>query len=129
MSKFTVISRLTHQQTVAEGNQIILGEDSVVKLDAGRGDIASYSRSNNDLLVRMTNGETVTLKNYYINDHQLVLNENGALWWIEDPLTVERYQSIPSTDALIAGNVSSSSGDTPIWPWVLGGVAAAGGIA
>ncbi|MEB6380100.1 Ig-like domain-containing protein [Leclercia adecarboxylata] len=129
MSKFTVISRLTHQETVAEGNQIFLGEDSVVKLEAGRGDIASYSRSNNDLLVRMTNGETVTLKNYYVNDHQLVLNENGALWWIEDPLAVERYQSIPTTDALLAGNVSSSSGDTPIWPWVLGGVAAAGGIA
>jgi len=129
MSKFTVISRLTHQETVAEGNQIILGEDSVVKLQAGRGDIASYSRSNNDLLVRMTNGETVTLKNYYVNNHKLVLDENGALWWIDDPLAVERYQSIPSTDALIAGNVSNSSSDTPIWPWVLGGVAAAGGIA
>jgi len=129
MSKFTVISRLTHKETVAEGNQIILGEDSVVKLQAGRGDIASYSRSNSDLLVRMTNGETVTLKNYFANNHQLVLDENGALWWIDDPLAVERYQSIPSTDALIAGNVSNSSGDTPIWPWVLGGVAAAGGIA
>lgn len=129
MSKFTVISRLTHKETVAEGNQIILGEDSVVKLQAGRGDIASYSRSNSDLLVRMTNGETVTLKNYFVNNHQLVLDENGALWWIDDPLAVERYQSIPSTDALIAGNVSNSSGDTPIWPWVLGGVAAAGGIA
>jgi len=129
MSKFTVISRLTHQQTVAEGNQIVLGEDSVVKLQAGRGDIASYYRTNNDLLVRMTNGETVTLKNYFVNKHQLVLDENGALWWIDDPLAVERYQSIPSTDALIAGNVNNSSGDTPIWPWVLGGVAAAGGIA
>ncbi|WP_039030050.1 Ig-like domain-containing protein [Leclercia adecarboxylata] len=129
MSKFTVISRLTHQETVAEGNQIVLGEDSVIKLQAGRGDIASYSRSNNDLLVRMTNGETVTLKNYYVNNHKLVLDENGALWWIDDPLAVERYQSIPSTDALIAGNVSNSSSDTPIWPWVLGGVAAAGGIA
>lgn len=129
MSKFTVISRLTHKETVAEGNQIILGEDSVVKLQAGRGDIASYSRSSDDLLVRMTNGETVTLKHYFVNDHQLVLDENGALWWIDEPLTVERYQSIPSTDALIAGNVSHSSGDTPIWPWVLGGVAAAGGIA
>ncbi|MCV3309812.1 BapA prefix-like domain-containing protein, partial [Leclercia adecarboxylata] len=110
MSKFTVISRLTHQQTVAEGNQIILGEDSVVKLQAGRGDIASYSRSNSDLLVRMTNGETVTLKNYFVNNHQLVLDENGALWWINDPLAVERYQSIPSTDALIAGNVNNSYG-------------------
>ena len=129
MSKFTVISRLTHKETVAEGNQIILGEDSVVKLQAGRGDIASYSRSSDDLLVRMTNGETVTLKHYFVNDHQLVLDENGALWWIDEPLAVERYQSIPSTDALIAGNVSHSSGDTPIWPWVLGGVAAAGGIA
>lgn len=129
MSKFTVISRLTHKETVAEGNQIILGEDSVVKLQAGRGDIASYSRNSDDLLVRMTNGETVTLKHYFVNDHQLVLDENGALWWIDEPLAVERYQSIPSTDALIAGNVSHSSGDTPIWPWVLGGVAAAGGIA
>ena len=129
MSKFTVISRLTHKETVAEGNQIILGEDSVVKLQAGRGDIASYSRSSDDLLVRMTNGETVTLKHYFVNDHQLVLDENGALWWIDEPLAVERYQSIPSTDALIAGNISHSSGDTPIWPWVLGGVAAAGGIA
>ncbi|MFK3710414.1 Ig-like domain-containing protein [Leclercia adecarboxylata] len=129
MSKFTVISRLTHKETVAEGNQIILGEDSVVKLQAGRGDIASYYRTNNDLLVRMTNGESVTLKNYFVNNHQLVLDENGALWWIDDPLAVERYQSIPSTDALIAGNVNNSSGDTPIWPWVLGGVAAAGGIA
>jgi len=101
----------------------------VVKLQAGRGDIASYYRTNNDLLVRMTNGETVTLKNYFVNKHQLVLDENGALWWIDDPLAVERYQSIPSTDALIAGNVNNSSGDTPIWPWVLGGVAAAGGIA
>jgi VCBS repeat-containing protein len=60
----------------------------------------------------------------------LVLDEgNGALWWIEDPLAVEHYEAITSTDALLAGAVTSSSSDTLIWPWVVGGLAAAGGIA
>lgn len=129
MSKITVISSVTRKETVTEGSQVILGDASVVKIQAGRGEIYGYTRNGNDLLVKMADGQTITLKNYFVNSHELVLDENGSLWWIEEPLAVERYQQIPSTDALLSGSVTSSSNDNAIWPWVLGGLAAAGGIA
>jgi len=59
-----------------------------------------------------------------------VLEEsNGALWWIADPMAAESYQSIASVDALLAGTTTASAGEAAIWPWALGGVAVAGGIA
>ena len=133
MSKITVINKTTHLETITEGTQVTLNTPSIVKLEVGRGDIAGYSRSNNDLVVTLNSGETITIKNFYAageSGSQLVLDEgNGALWWIEDPLAVEHYEAITSTDALLAGAVTSSSSDTLIWPWVVGGLAVAGGIA
>ncbi|MFY9995003.1 MAG: BapA/Bap/LapF family large adhesin [Leclercia sp.] len=134
MSKITVISKLTHKETVTDGSLVTLNDASVVKIHAGRADIAGYERVNNDLIVRLNSGETITLKNFYANGangiSQLVLEEsNGALWWIADPLAVEHYQSIASLDALLAGTASTASGEAAIWPWAVGGLAVAGGIA
>ena len=134
MSKITVINKMTHLETTTEGTQVTLSTPSIVKLEVGRGDIAGYSRSNDDLIVTLNSGETITIKNFYAANESgsmLVLDEgNGALWWIEDPLAVEHYDAIASTDALLAGGVTSSAGgDTLIWPWVVGGLAVAGGIA
>jgi len=134
MSKITVISKLTHKETVTEGSLVTLNDASVVKIHAGRADIAGYERVNNDLIVRLNSGKTITLKNFYANGangiSQLVLEENnGALWWIADPLAVEHYQSIASLDVLLAGTAATSSGEFAAWPWVVGGLAVAGGIA
>ncbi|WP_286808187.1 BapA/Bap/LapF family large adhesin [Leclercia sp. UBA2479] len=132
MSKITVLSTLTKSETTMEGTQVILNDPSIVTLHVGRADIAGYSRSNDDLIVRLTSGETITLKNFYAagNGSQLVLEEtDGALWWIEDPLAAEQYESIASTEALLAGGATGSAGEGAVWPWVLGGLAVAGGIA
>ncbi len=133
MSQITVLSKMTQKETTVEGSQIILNDPSIVTLHVGRADIAGYSRNNDDLIIRLNSGETITLKNFYAageNGSQLVLQESdGALWWIEDPLAVEHYESIASTDALLAGGAASSGGETAVWPWVLGGLAVAGGIA
>ncbi|MCU6668731.1 Ig-like domain-containing protein [Enterobacteriaceae bacterium H4N4] len=134
MSKITVISKLTHKETVTDGSLVTLNDASVVKIHAGRADIAGYERVNNDLIVKLNSGETLTLKNFYANGangiSQLVLEEsNGALWWIADPLAVEHYQSIASLDMLLAGTASTGSGEFAAWPWVVGGLAVAGGIA
>lgn len=60
---------------------------------------------------------------------QLVLEESdGALWWIEDPTGAATYESIASTDVLLAAS-GGDTGGAAIWPWVLGGLAVAGGIA
>ena len=74
----------------------------------------------------------ITLKNFYVTDaqgvSQLVLESDGALWWIEDPTGAATYESIASTDALLAAS-GSDAGGAAIWPWALGGIVAAGAIA
>lgn len=132
MSQISVISKLTGVETTTEGTQVSLNHSSIVKLHVGRADISHYARDGDDLIVTLNSGETITLKNFYVGDaqgaSQLVLEEgNGALWWIEDPTGVEHYEAITSIDALMAG--SGDGGGAAIWPWVLGGVAVAGGIA
>jgi len=134
MSKITVISKLTHVETVTDGSQVTLADSSIVKINAQRADILDYERSGNDLIVKLADGETLTLKNFFVAGEQgisqLVLEEsNGALWWIADPMAAESYQSIASVDALLAGTTTASAGEAAIWPWALGGVAVAGGIA
>ncbi|MBE3470894.1 BapA prefix-like domain-containing protein, partial [Enterobacter cloacae complex sp. P15RS] len=133
MSQISVISKLTGVETTTEGTQITLDHSSVVKLNVDRADIAGYSRSGNDLVITLNSGEVITLKNFYVTDaqgvSQLVLEESdGALWWIEDPTGAATYESIASTDALLAAS-GSDAGGAAAWPWVLGGLAVAGGIA
>ncbi|WP_239660106.1 BapA/Bap/LapF family prefix-like domain-containing protein, partial [Enterobacter hormaechei] len=120
-------------ETTTEGTQITLDHSSIVKLNVDRADISGYSRSGNDLVITLHSGEVITLKNFYVTDaqgvSQLVLEESdGALWWIEDPTGAATYESIASTDALLAAS-GSDTGGAAAWPWVLGGLAVAGGIA
>ena len=133
MSQISVISKLTGVETTTEGTQITLDHSSIVKLNVDRADISGYSRSGNDLVITLHSGEVITLKNFYVTDaqgvSQLVLEESdGALWWIEDPTGAATYESIASTDALLAAS-GSDTGGAAAWPWVLGGLAVAGGIA
>ncbi len=133
MSQISVISKLTGVETTTEGTQITLDHSSIVKLNVDRADISDYSRSGNDLVITLHSGEVITLKNFYVTDaqgvSQLVLEESdGALWWIEDPTGAATYESIASTDALLAAS-GSDTGGAAAWPWVLGGLAVAGGIA
>src|SRR5690606_4732047 len=124
--------KLTGVETTTEGTRITLDHSSIVKLHVGRADISHYTRSGNDLVISLHSGEVVTLKNFYVGDaqgvSQLVLEEeNGALWWIEDPTAAEHYEAISSIDALMASS-GSDAGGAALWPWVLGGLAVAGGV-
>ena len=115
MSQISVISKLTGVETTTEGTQITLDHSSIVKLNVDRADISGYSRSGNDLVITLNSGEVITLKNFYVTDaqgvSQLVLEESdGALWWIEDPTGAATYESIASTDALLAASGSDAGG-------------------
>lgn len=133
MSQISVISKLTGVETTTEGTQITLSHSSIVELHVERASVSHFARNGNDLLVTLHSGEVITLKNFYVTDtqgvSQLVLQDsNGALWWIEDPTGAATYESIASTDVLLAAS-GSDTGGAAIWPWALGGIVAAGGIA
>ncbi|MEE9658809.1 BapA/Bap/LapF family large adhesin [Enterobacter cloacae complex sp. CARB60] len=133
MSQISVISKLTGVETTTEGTQITLSHSSIVELHVERASVSHFARNGNDLLVTLHSGEVITLKNFYVTDaqgvSQLVLQDSsGALWWIEDPTGAATYESITSTDVLLAAS-GSDTGGAAIWPWALGGIVAAGGIA
>lgn len=133
MSQISVISKLTGVETTTEGTQVTLSHSSIVELHVERASISHFARNGNDLLVTLNSGEVITLKNFYIADaqgvSQLVLQDGtGALWWIEDPAGAATYESIASTDVLLAAS-GSDAGGAALWPWALGGIVAAGGIA
>ena len=133
MSQISVISKLTGVETTTEGTQVTLSHSSIVELHVERADVSHFARSGNDLVVTLHSGEVITLKNFYVTDaqgvSQLVLQDSeGALWWIEDPTGAATYESIASTDVLLAAS-GSDAGGAAIWPWALGGIVAAGAIA
>lgn len=133
MSQISVISKLTGVETTTEGTQVTLNHSSIVELKVERANVADFARSGNDLVITLHSGEVITLKNFYVTDaqgaSQLVLQDSeGVLWWVQDPTGAATYESIASTDVLLAAS-GSDAGGAAIWPWVLGGIVAAGGIA
>ncbi|CAH5677806.1 BapA/Bap/LapF family large adhesin [Enterobacter cloacae] len=133
MSQISVISKLTGVETTTEGTQVTLSHSSIVELKVERANVADFARNGNDLVITLHSGEVITVKNFFVTDaqgaSQMVLQDSeGALWWIQDPAGAATYESIASTDVLLAAS-GSDAGGAAIWPWVLGGIVAAGGIA
>ncbi|HAU5067684.1 TPA: BapA prefix-like domain-containing protein, partial [Citrobacter amalonaticus] len=133
MRLLAVISKLTGVSTHVEASEITLNAPSIVKLSAERSDISQLARVNQDLVITFTSGEKLTVKNFYVaNDQgasQLVLEDShGALWWVENPESGLHFEHISTIDDLLVTAGESHEGGA-IWPWVLGGAVAAGGIA
>ncbi|HBU8852991.1 TPA: BapA prefix-like domain-containing protein, partial [Citrobacter sedlakii] len=133
MRLLAVVSKLTGVSTNVEASEVTLNTPSIVKLSAQREEISQLARVNQDLVITFHSGEKMTIKNFYVtNDQgasQLVLeDDNGALWWVENPEAGLQFEQISSIDELLITAGGANEG-AAIWPWVLGGVVAAGGIA
>ncbi|HAU4332989.1 TPA: BapA prefix-like domain-containing protein, partial [Citrobacter freundii] len=131
MRLLAVVSKLTGVSTNIEASEVTLSVPSVVKLSVQREDISQLTRINQDLVITLRSGETITIKNFYVangNDKsQLVLEDNnGALWWVQDTDGAFHFQHIDDLTPLMTAEGSHEGG--AVWPWVLGGVAVAGGI-
>lgn len=90
MKNINVTVKETGAEYTVDGNQVNLNTQSVVLLHVKREDIRSYTRQGNDLVLKLQNGDTVTIKNFFVVDEHgqhsdLVLmdDETGALWWLE----------------------------------------------
>ncbi|MGB7800843.1 MAG: BapA/Bap/LapF family large adhesin [Buttiauxella sp.] len=134
MRSISIISKLTGVTNNVETSVVTLNSPSIVELRADRTDIASIVRTNNDMVITLRDGEVITVKNFYAyadqGGSQLVLeDDNGALWWVQDTDSAFHFEHIANIDELMAATGAQSDGGGAIWPWVLGGVAVAGGIA
>lgn len=134
MRSISIISKLTGVTNNVEASEITLTAPSIVELKAERSDIASIARTNQDMVITLRDGEVITVKNFYAyadqGGNQLVLEDShGALWWVQDTDSAFHFEHINSIDDLMVATGAENHGGAAIWPWVLGGVAIAGGIA
>lgn len=134
MRSISIISKLTGVTNNVEASEITLTAPSIVELKAERSDIASIARTNQDMVITLRDGEVITVKNFYAytdqGGNQLVLEDShGALWWVQDTDSAFHFEHINNIDDLMVATGAENHGGAAIWPWVLGGVAVAGGIA
>ncbi|MDM3289158.1 Ig-like domain-containing protein [Citrobacter sp. Ce105] len=131
MRLLAVVSKLTGVSTNVESSEVTLSSPSIVKLSVSREEVSQLTRVNQDLVVTLRSGETITIKNFYVGkgdaQNQLVLEDsNGALWWVQDTDGAFHFQHLDDLTPLMAAEGSHEGG--AVWPWVLGGIAVAGGI-
>ncbi|CHQ84984.1 large repetitive protein [Salmonella enterica subsp. enterica serovar Typhi] len=134
MRLLAVVSKLTGVSTTVESSAVTLNAPSIVKLSVARDEISQLTRINQDLVVRLHSGETITIKNFYVTNDlgasQLVLAENdGTLWWVENPQAGLHFEQIADINELLVTSGASHEAGGAVWPWVLAGAVAAGGIA
>ncbi|MBN4857998.1 Ig-like domain-containing protein [Citrobacter portucalensis] len=131
MRLLAVVSKLTGVSTNIESSEVTLSSPSIVKLSVSREEVSQLTRVNQDLVVTLRSGETITIKNFYVGkgdaQNQLVLEDsNGALWWVQDTDGAFHFQHLDDLTPLMTAEGSHEGG--AVWPWVLGGIAVAGGI-
>ncbi|EGW7140143.1 BapA prefix-like domain-containing protein [Salmonella enterica] len=134
MRLLAVVSKLTGVSTTVESSAVTLNAPSIVKLSVARDQISQLTRINQDLVVTLHSGETITIKNFYATNDlgasQLVLAENdGTLWWVENPQAGLHFEQLADINELLATSGASHEAGGAVWPWVLAGAVAAGGIA
>ncbi|EHK4162741.1 BapA prefix-like domain-containing protein [Salmonella enterica] len=134
MRLLAVVSKLTGVSTTVESSAVTLNAPSIVKLSVAREEISQLTRINQDLVVTLHSGETITIKNFYVTNDlgasQLVLAENdGTLWWVENPQAGLHFEQIADINELLVTSGASHEAGGAVWPWVLAGAVAAGGIA
>lgn len=130
MRLLAVVSKLTGVSTTVESSAVTLNAPSIVKLSVAREEISQLTRINQDLVVRLHSGETITIKNFYVTNDlgasQLVLAENdGTLWWVENPQAGLHFEQIADINELLVTSGASHEAGGAVWPWVLAGAVAA----
>ena len=66
MRLLAVVSKLTGVSTNVESSEVTLSSPSIVKLSVSREEVSQLTRVNQDLVVTLRSGETITIKNFYL---------------------------------------------------------------
>lgn len=115
MRLLAVVSKLTGVSTNVESSEVTLSSPSIVKLSVSREEVSQLTRVNQDLVVTLRSGETITIKNFYVGkgdaQNQLVLEDsNGALWWVQDTDGAFHFQHLDDLTPLMTAEGSHEGG-------------------
>ncbi|QXT35501.1 BapA prefix-like domain-containing protein [Sphingomonas sanguinis] len=129
-----IIAKATGTTTTTSANVIELNAPSVVRLNLDRSQVAAMTREGNDLVIRLTDGQTIRIDHFYDQQQgkasDLVLREDQGSQWLANPSASGsgRFKAITDLDDLLgAAGAQEGGGSSFILPAILG-VAGVGGL-
>ncbi|OTG94706.1 BapA/Bap/LapF family prefix-like domain-containing protein [Acinetobacter sp. ANC 3832] len=131
MQNFTVIDKVSLSRFSTNSSEILLEKASIIQTKLHKEDIAEIIQNGNDLIIKLKNGETITLENYFVKD------ANGQTSDLVFEGTVCAFEKMVWEDGAAAFKevtgleellpiVTGSSGGIGGLPWIIGGVVAGG---
>ncbi|WP_294237294.1 BapA/Bap/LapF family large adhesin [uncultured Sphingomonas sp.] len=128
-----IIAKATGTTTTASGDVIELTVPSVVRLDLDRSRVAAMERQGDDLILRLTDGQTIRIDHFYATQQgmvsDLVLRDDRGGQWLAHPAAsgTGRFTPLSDIDELIGAGHGDGGASGFILPAVLG-VAGVGGL-
>lgn len=137
MENIVVADKTTSQLTASTWGDLALNHPSVVQMPVAPDRVASASRSGQDLVVNLKNGEHIKVANFFntgpdgVHSDMVFQGDDGALWQAQYDAQVFKgftFEEVSSIDELIAGAGVVGSA-TPTWAIAGLGLLGAGGAA
>ncbi|MBV4484611.1 BapA prefix-like domain-containing protein [Pseudomonas sp. SWRI153] len=137
MDNIVIADKSSSQLTAQNWGNVQLNQPSVVQMPVSPEQLASTSRSGQDLIVNLKNGEQIKITNFFVTSPDGVPNDivfqgdDATLWqarYNAEPFNGFTFDEIESLDELIAG-VGVVDGATPAWAIAGLGLLGAGGAA
>ena len=132
MQDISVIDKVSLDKVNIESNIIKLDKISIVQTKIKKEDILEIIQEGNHLIIKLKNGETLTIENYFVkneNDENSEVVFEGseclfeALVWDNGVAGFKQLTGLEALLPIVSGGATGSIGSLP---WIVGGVA--GGI-
>ncbi|OTG89209.1 tandem-95 repeat protein, partial [Acinetobacter sp. ANC 3832] len=131
MQNITIIDKASLNKINTDSSNILLDKVSIIQTKLYKDDIAEIIQNGNDLVIKLKNGETITLENYFVKD------ANGQTSDLVFEGTVCAFEQMVWEDGVAVFNeltgleellpiVTGNSGGIGGLPWIIGGVVAGG---
>ncbi|MCP1475885.1 hypothetical protein ABIA54_000022 [Pseudomonas sp. EB276 TE3739] len=137
MDNIVIADKANSQLTAQNWGNVQLNQPSVVQMPVRPDQLASTSRSGQDLIVNLKSGEQIKISNFFVTSPDGVPNDivfqgdDATLWqarYSAEPFNGFTFEEINSLDELVAG-VGVVDGATPAWAIAGLGLLGAGGAA
>ena len=127
MQSVTVIDKATMDKIDINSNIIKLEKGSIIQTKLHREDIAEITQDGNNLIIKLKNGETITIENYFSvdaegNNTELVFEgtECAFLQLVWDN-GIAGFKELAGLEELLPIAAGGGSATSNLLPWIIGG--------
>ena len=134
MQKITVIDKTTMEKVEIDSNIIKLEKGSIIQTKILREDVAEIIQDGNNLIIKMKNGETVTIENYFAvdaegNNTELVFEGTECAFLLLDWQNgIANFKELAGLEELLPIAAGGGSTASNLLPWIVGGALVGGAI-